>query len=64
MGLSLYSRHIGDRLTGLSGVYVDDMLQTGDEELDEKRTEKLAKGLIQVPANTDLQICWYGIFTK
>ncbi len=29
--LSLYSRHIADRLSGLSGVYVDDTLQAGDK---------------------------------
>lgn len=29
--LSLYSKHIGERLMGVSGVYVDDLIETGSE---------------------------------
>lgn len=31
--LSLYPKHIGKRLIGLSGVYVDDLIETGSPEL-------------------------------
>ncbi len=33
--LILYSSHTGDRLIGLSGVYVDDTLQAGDRDFQE-----------------------------
>lgn len=38
---SLYAKHIAERLVGLSGVYFDDLLQTGIKEFKEF-TEKTA----------------------
>ncbi len=46
--LSLYARHIGGRLSGLSGVYVDDTIQTGDEKF-KKWTERTGRRFDTTP---------------